>query len=698
MTSQLKFIGMAGLMLASVAATAESKRHWEFNDWGNQEGWSVAGTLGGAVYGGAMWITLGPSNTAPEIAVGRQMYPIDCGILSSPAGLDIVASDVNKVRMRILNMSPETDGVVLWRTAENPNKDAGAMRFTMKPHCREWQEVVCHVDGNWNFQTIDRIFIKPYDLGRFGDIIIDSIALTKEEPRPKPYHPDVCSSNVVPRVVLAQIPQADFTEAFRVLDECLITAVPVHGFPYPVMGPGGMYGENWWQLDSSLALAGAKWANPKFAENVVRGFMVVQSQNPDGHIDLWGSASARGSVSDLSSVPRYFEAAYDVARRTGDVEFRKQIYASMRAYLNWWVSPVKRHTATGLVTAVGEESVGEHLVEPQTIAPMDLNVAVTVGAVYVTDLAKSLGYQDDAVKYDALAQSLGASINKYLWDDDKGYYCGYNVKKGERLPRLICTTFDALRCGIAPKNRIEKLIPKLIDPALFNWGKIPITSIAKTEAEYVEATGTYDGRAWFGDVWTMRNLPIIFGLEDAGRQELAAELNWQTIKVFNRKFAEFIKPSDGSGHGVQRYGWSASQYIQAVIEHLFGVDYDRLQDRLRIAPHVPTEVASERLALEGLILPTRADTRLSLAITPESKNVRVLDLRIGGDPEVGTLEILLPLAMNGVKPRIVNLATGKEIPVADSIAAVPGLVGVRLPMTKAIRLKFDFNKPAAPAK
>ncbi len=102
----------------------------------------------------------------------------------------------------------------------------------------------------------------------------------------------------------------------------------------------------------------------------------------------------------------------------------------------------------------------------------------------------------------------------------------------------------------------------------------------------MEATGTYDGRAWFGDVWTLRNLPVINGLEDAGKHDLAAELAWSTIKTFNSNYCEFIVPSNGSGEGVQRYGWSASQYIQAIIENLFGIDYDFLNKRLRIVPHI----------------------------------------------------------------------------------------------------------------
>jgi len=46
----------------------------------------------------------------------------------------------------------------------------------------------------------------------------------------------------------------------------------------------------------------------KFTEDVIRGFAEVQSQNPDGRIDLWGGSTVRGQVADVTSLPRYFEA------------------------------------------------------------------------------------------------------------------------------------------------------------------------------------------------------------------------------------------------------------------------------------------------------------------------------------------------------------------------------------------------------
>lgn len=180
--------------------------------------------------------------------------------LVSPSGLDIDTGRATKVRLSLLNRSPETDGLLIWRTAEKPNENAGILRFTMQPMCDNWQEVVIHVDGRWS-GVVDQIHILPALIGVSGDIWIRRITVTDGFSAPIKPRPDVASGNVVPKVMLPGIEQATFADAFKVLEECLISNVPVHGFTEPVMGPGGAYGENWWQLDSALACDGAKRAN-----------------------------------------------------------------------------------------------------------------------------------------------------------------------------------------------------------------------------------------------------------------------------------------------------------------------------------------------------------------------------------------------------------------------------------------------------
>jgi hypothetical protein len=186
----------------------------------------------------------------------------------------------------------------------------------------------------------------------------------------------------------------------------------------------------------------------------------------------------------------------------------------------------------------------------------------------------------------------------------------------------------------------------------------------------VEATGAYDGRAWLGDIWTLRNVWVTSGLIESGYHDLAAELSWSTIKAFHRNYAEYLAPSTGSGEGVARYGWTAAQYIQSIVEHLFGVDYDRARNRLRIFPHVPPELARERLALRGLLLPDGA--RLDVTVHQGEVSARVQ-----GKLAVKSIDVVAALPAQG---RLRAESTrGAALPLQPGLDGAPGAAGVRLP-------------------
>jgi hypothetical protein len=681
----------SALTAAAEGAPQESRFNtryrWDFNSYGNTEGWTIPDPLKGAVMGGSLWLTFQREPPVKQPPIAHQIWGSSkfCDI-DSPKGLGLPAQEITKVRMRILNLSPETDGFLFWRTKEKPDVDSGRVRFTMKPSLNQWQVLVCDVDTLWK-GIIDQIRIRPALLRMRGDMWIDWIAITDGSIRPAKPRPDVCSDQVVPRVTLPGISQSDFKDAFKILDECLICNVPVHGFNYPVMGPGGAYGENWWQLDSSLNLSGAKWVNQGFAENVIRGFIEVQANNPDGRIDLWGGSPVRGQVADMSSIPRYFEVAYDVVCRSADRPLCEATYESMKKYLGFWLSPSKTDGNTSLVTGAIEDSFAQLTSEPQTEAEVDLNVAVALGCRNTAQLARRLNKPDEAQQYEEYFDHLRRAINQHLWNEKKGAYYNLNVKENKHVRRLICSTFDPLRLGIAPDERVQKLIPLLLDSKQFNWGIRPVTSIAMTDEAYVEAKGPYDGRAWLGDIWTMRNLPIIAGLCDVGRHDLAAELNWSTIRTFNTNCTEYVVPSTGSGEGVARYGWSASQYIQCIVEYLFGVDYDRLRNRLRIVPHVPPPLLGQRLALERLILPTGTDTRLQVQIDQPEPGWAQIQLEFEGRIPEGVIEVWLP-ADQRVPTRATD-ARGKSLRLQSTDVDLKHVRGVTLKPARKLSVRFE---------
>lgn len=662
---------ISAFALAAAPCNAEVLKSWSFDKHNDREGWSTPPQVIGAVMGGSVWISIRPASTDPAtVSSAEGQISGNChldqvsrpkangwepykepkiNMLQSPQGLAISAAESNliSVRVRILNLSPITDLFARWKTKDESGQYSGQRRCPMRAELKEWQELTCFFDGKWQ-GVVDRISLAiPQSVMR-GDLWIDKIEIGTGIPEPTLPRPDLASAQVVPRIDIPHLSQSGFADAFKVMDETLIVDVPLYGFTHPVNTPGA-YEENWWTMDSSMALKGAKWSDQKFAENVLRGFRDVQA--PDGRVPDRGYAGVRGQVGDFTQIPRIFEAAYDVARRSTDSGLRNEVYEMMHRYLDWWLSPVKRDRRTGLISGVGEETFNEHdpfSYAPQSRAHVDTNIAVAVGARMTADLADLLGQEEESRKYRQSFRDVAKAINTYLWDEEDGAYYNFDLKSSRRMPRLMLSTLNPLQFAIAPADRRQRLEQLLLNPKIFNWGNGPLSGLAMTEPDFKDAfaKGEFSyansTAAWFGDATTFGNVPVIKGLQDSGRPDLAAELNWAMIKAFHGNYAEHLFPTSNRGDGAKRYTWSAAEYIEAVIDRLFGVDFSALEKRVRIAPHVPKALYARELALNDLILPTGGDTRLSVHVNQQSVRVAQVSLLISGDLPEGNLEITLP--------------------------------------------------------
>lgn len=430
--------------------------------------------------------------------------------------------------------------------------------------------------------------------------------------------PNINGKDIIPKISFPGISQSDFEDAFNVLNEALVVADsenPVYGFIYPFCGPGGEYGECWWQLDTSLALCGAKWVNQEFAENVLRGFIGVQRES--GRIPLHGPDVLLNSDNLCSSVPKLFQVGYEVCKRTKDRELVKEIYIFLKKYLDWWLS-ARKDPETGLITALVEESLpGRNI----PLMAVETNVEVMVGYNVVSKLAKQLGYEEDYKKYSKGERSLCCSINNFLWDESKSAYISYDPQTKNFDGKMYSTTFDTLKLRIAPEERVTKLLRSLTDNDLFQWDTVPLTSTCKKDKCYNETPGRYAAMQWEGSIWSLRNYSVIEGLDDIGRYDLSAHLELKTVQLFNNNYTEFLNPPDGSGQGVLRYSWSASQYVQILVERIFGVDYDGFKNVLEIRPNIHPSLYGEELKLEKLKLPN--GSLLNLSVVAEADSVCV---------------------------------------------------------------------------
>ena len=182
----------------------------------------------------------------------------------------------------------------------------------------------------------------------------------------------------------------------------------------------------------------------------------------------------------------------------------------------------------------------------------------------------------------------------------------------------MASTFYPLRLNIAEEKQKNKLIELLKDPTRFNWDTIPLTSVSKTDKCFTTTEGEYQGNAsWSGNVWTLINEMVVRGLIDCGENELAAELAIKTLYSFKSNCSEFINPFDGKGHGVEKYAWTASQFIDLIVEVVFGLSYNATKKEIIISPKIPHNLKNHYLSLKDL----KIDSDISIEIHIENGNV-----------------------------------------------------------------------------
>lgn len=403
--------------------------------------------------------------------------------------------------------------------------------------------------------------------------------------------------------------QDDFEYAIECLEACKQDHAREYGFNYPYFTPGGAYGKQWWQLDSSLALCGYKWIDRKFAETSLWNF--IESQRSNGRICLFGADVLPRKVAgdnfpeqreDVSSLPKLFDVSYHIIQGTSDKNLKMATYHMLKRYLDWWFLH-RQDKETGLITAVFEETFVPYLGRNGEYAAVDTNVEVYVGCHYTGLIAAELGIEEDAKYLEGKKKQIKQSINRYLWNEEKGAYFPYLIKEKKMYDCLMASTFFPLRMGIADVEHQKRLIKLLQSEEHFNWGNIPLTSVSMRDRKFVTTKGAYQGNAsWSGNVWTLINEMVVRGLRDCGEKELAAELALKTIYIFNHKCTEFVHPFDETGNGVQQYAWTASQYLELIIETIFGISYHANEKTIRVAPILTEEMKNAHIALKGLCI------------------------------------------------------------------------------------------------
>ena len=161
-------------------------------------------------------------------------------------------------------------------------------------------------------------------------------------------------------------------------------------------------------------------------------------------------------------------AAYEIYLVTGDRKWLETIYPIIKRSVEDDLKTVYDEK-TGLVR--GESSFLDWREQeyPRWMQPADIYESENLGTCAVhykaiatlAEIASLMGDKENAGKYKALSATIKAGINRYLWQEDKGFYGQYRYgrnamtlsPRSETLGEALCILFD-----IADQHRAEKVV------------------------------------------------------------------------------------------------------------------------------------------------------------------------------------------------------------------------------------------------
>ncbi|OGB61746.1 MAG: hypothetical protein A2Y94_12700 [Caldithrix sp. RBG_13_44_9] len=313
--------------------------------------------------------------------------------------------------------------------------------------------------------------------------------------------------------------------------------------------------------------------DPVSAMNSQRVYL--ERQYPDGYINYRTGSYLDESIPHenqlTTSAPWYAWQNWEIYKITRDKKFLQEMYASSQKFYNYYVS--NRDSDKDGLCEWGAHAVLESVRDayvavwdevgwPSNFEGMDLNCMLVQEAKSLAGMARELGKEKDALKWEQDALSRTEKINQYMWDESSGFY--YHVDKKDNdfsfekpgdLKREEIIGFLPLWAGIASPQQTEKLIQKLSDPKKF-WRSYGVPSLAADDS-YYNAKGY-----WNGPVWVEWDYLIMDGLLQYGYKDLAKELvqrvaaNMIAQLKKDHQFWEFYSPDEQWAGYHKQYIWA----------------------------------------------------------------------------------------------------------------------------------------------
>ena len=400
------------------------------------------------------------------------------------------------------------------------------------------------------------------------------------------------------------------------------------------------------------------------------GKMSHELSQSEGLCDWWNDYHYGYNHAETTSW--YIVSLGDYVRRSGDVQFLRESWKSVKQAYEWDLRKDSDHD--GLMDLKG---AGLGVLEFGKLVGIYAD-AYTCGlwlqAIKEVEAMSAL-MADEPMRLKAEAQYRKAlpEFERKFWGEDVGFYSYGATEKGEQVKEKTPWPVIAMTFGLVDEARTVRTLAALGGAdMLTDWG---VRSLASSSSLFDPVSYNY-GAVWPFISCYFTTAQYRHHFSTAAYQTLSATVN----HAFDYALGSVPEVFSGEmntklGEGYHHQGFSSSGYVVPLVRGLIGLDVDALRNTVTLNPHLPAdwrEVSLRHVAVGGRVY----DFEIF-----QSDSVVRLDVK-GGEPSAVTVLFNPTLPVGYRKTSAVT--NGKNVELYTPPENVPPQAGVYTEQTDAL--------------
>ncbi len=218
----------------------------------------------------------------------------------------------------------------------------------------------------------------------------------------------------------------------------------------------------------------------------------------------------------------------------------------------------------GVEVYENKNSVGDVVGYSINQESVDLNAYLYAEKGFLKSLAEALGKTEDAMRYEKEAKEIADYVNKYMYDENTGFYYDLQIDKTGSNKKLLVNRgmgtegWLPLWAKMAPTDKAEMVVKNIMDENKFNL-KVPFPTASKDNPRF-EAS-----KYWRGPVWLDQALYGVEALENYGYNKEAKQMAYKLFDnaeglLTSNPINENYNPVTGEALHAKNFSWSAAAY------------------------------------------------------------------------------------------------------------------------------------------